>query len=81
MDLEVIVQEVPESYIPIFIDMMELDTMEQIVAYRKKQSLDDQRRVDTLVKLVSLEAINENVNQMTSYPEAENLLKKIMKGG
>ena len=81
MDLEVIVQEVPESYIPIFIDMMELDTMEQIVAYRKKQSLDDQRRVDTLMKLVSLEAINENVNQMTSYPEAENLLKKIMKGG
>jgi len=81
MDLEAIVQEVPESYIPIFIDMMELDTMEQIVAYRKKQSLDDQRRVDTLMKLVSLEAINENVNQMTSYPEAENLLKKIMKGG
>lgn len=81
MDLETIVQEVPKSYIPIFIEMMELDSMKDIMAFRAAQSEANRRKIDILMKLVQLEAINEKVNQMESYPDAENLLKKFTKTG
>lgn len=77
--IERVAQEVPQSYIPIFIEMVDLDTMEQIVEYRSKQTKENQRRVDLLMALIRLEGINQQVNAMDSYPEAENLLKKISK--
>lgn len=80
-DLENIVQEVPEEYIPIFIEMLELDTMKEVTEYRAKQNSVTQKRIDVLMQLVMLESINDKVNKMKSFPEVENLLKKISKSG
>jgi hypothetical protein len=81
MNFEAIAQEVPKSYIPIFIEMIEIDTMQELVQYRSKKSKEDKMRVDTLMQLIQLEAINEEVEMMTSYPDVENIFKKITKTG
>ena len=81
VNFEAIVQEVPQAYIPLFIEMLELDTMKDITEYRAKQNRVNQKRVDVLMQLVLLESINDKVENMEEFPEVENLLKKISKSG
>lgn len=58
--------------------MWALDTKEELNVYLASLSQSDFLRAITLIELVRLSAIDDEVNAMQTYPEAEAMLRSIM---
>ena len=59
--------------------MWALETVEELKDFIESQDFETQREIMTLRELLILGGIDEDVEQMSSYPEAEKLLKSILK--
>lgn len=55
-----------------------LDTEEELAAYMARQSPALRQRTSTLVELLVLADIDDQVNAMTTYPDAERMLENII---
>lgn len=83
MDLSKLVNELRDdgNKIRLLQKMMELDTIQDMVKFQKTLPEDQRLASLTLMQLVVMEMQEERIAEMESFPEVENLLKKISKSG
>lgn len=67
-----------ESDIKILDTIWAIETTEELDQHLKTLDAQTLRRTLTLIDLLQLASIDDDVNAMESYPEAENMLKSIM---
>lgn len=56
-----------------------IDTMEGIKEYRNTLCSEDQHMVDTLMEIIVLEMIDEEIADVDTFPEVEKILKNLYK--
>ena len=59
--------------------MWALETVEELKDFIESQDLETQREIMTLRELLILGTIDDDVEDMKSYPEADVMLRNIMK--
>lgn len=55
-----------------------LDTQEELDSYMNSISTEKRKRVNVLIELIRLSEIDSKVESMDDYPQAAELLKKIL---
>ena len=56
-----------------------IDTTEGIKEYRNTLCSEDQHMVDTLMEIIVLEMIDEEIVDVDTFPEVEKILKNLFK--
>lgn len=56
-----------------------IDTMEGIKEYRNTLCSEEQHMVDTLMEIIVLEMIDEEIADVDTFPEVEKILKNLYK--
>lgn len=68
-----------EEDVVILDEMWAIDSREELKLYLNGLSSRKRQKAITLLEMVTLSSIDDNVNAMDKYPEAEMMLKSIMR--
>ena len=68
-----------EEDVEILDEMWAIDSREELQFYLNGLSSRKRQKAITLLEMVTLSAIDDNVKAMDKYPEAEMMLKSIMR--
>lgn len=79
MDIRGLAQELNPLQVGMLMQLMELDSMQDVMQYRKTLNKQDQDLLTVLMQLVVMEAAEPEIMAMESFPEVEKMLKKIVK--
>jgi hypothetical protein len=71
-------ENLTEEDVKILDEIWAIETTEELDQHLKTLDAQTLRRTLTLIDLLQLASIDDDVNAMESYPEAENMLKSIM---
>ena len=77
--IENIAHTLPKREQEILFDMVvNCDTISDMVTYKKSLSTQDRYRFDTLLQLLELERIDSDMNSMKNFPDAIDIITKVM---
>lgn len=68
-----------EHQVKILDELWACDTIEEMQIYMQSKSEKELQEIVNLREMIVLAHVDEEVEQMSSYPEAENILKSILK--
>ena len=68
-----------ERQVKILDELWDCDTVEEMQIYMQSKSEKELQEIVNLREMIILAHVDKDVEQMSSYPEAENLLKSILK--
>lgn len=79
MDIRALANELTNNQIGMLMKIMEIDNIRDMMVYRNSLSKSDQKQLELVMALVTMEAIEDEIMNMETFPEAEQMLKNILK--